>query len=221
MTTKPILFSADMIRALLDGRKTQTRRIVKYSDRSVPSLPDHFDDDGWPIAYWEGADEIDRMPCPYGQPDDLLWARETWAPVGACVRGGCWYKADGEWPSDPYFDRWKPSIHMPSSCSRLTLKITNIRAERVQDISESDAVAEGIEVFNEDGNLWYSGWMDGKDSWFTDAWKWHCNDPIQAYKELWDGINFKRGFGWDVNPWVWVIEFEVIKQNVDKYLKEN
>lgn len=89
----------------------------------------------------------------------------------------------------------------------LILKIIDVRVEFLQEISEEDAVNEGLEIFNEDGNLWYSGWMEGKDNWYEEIWKWHCNDPIQAFKELWDSINFTRGDGWATNPVVWCITY--------------
>lgn len=246
MKTQQILFNDDMIRALLDGRETQTRRLVTPQPVFMPA------GDGLPDSYFwaaKGADnprsknagvygdtsEMGDMAfrgmledaCPYGRPGDLLWVRETHHLSHA---NAVTYRADFNY--NPFSDdecgedcsmvgeKWRPSIYMPRWASRLTLRITDVRVERVQDISEKDAIAEGVEVFNEDGNLWYSGWMDGKDSWFDENWKWHCNDPVQAYKELWDGINFKRGHGWATNPWVWVIEFEVIHKNIDQMLQE-
>ncbi len=215
---KPIIFNAEMVRAILDGRKTQTRRPIKKQ----------------PAGTWAAPG---KTSCPLGRCGDLLWVRETtefddeYSQIVSLSR----YKADRE-PvlysgcDDPEYNgsvaHWsysrevRPSIHMPRWASRLTLKITDIRVERVQDITDQNAVNEGIEVFNEDGNLWYSGWMEGQDSWFSDNWKWHCDDPMQAFKELWDGIYFKSKNGWVSNPWVWVISFEVINQNIDEYLKD-
>ena len=204
MSIKPIIFNTDMVRALLDGRKTQTRRPVKGvgNDNRI-KVGKHLVSHVMDGAKWN----------PFGQVGDLLYVRETSHYLGM---GKVLYKADTD---EPFIGKWTPSIHMKRDYSRLTLRITDVRVERVQDISETDAENEGIEVFNEDGNLWYSGYMEGQDSWFNDQWKWHCNDPIQAFKELWDGIYFDAGNGWAKNPWVWVIEFEVIHKNVDELIK--
>ncbi len=208
MNTKPILFSGDMVRAILDGRKTQTRRVVKHKN-------DFIMEEGmkWPVfeSYVYGEDDID-VPCPYKA--DLLWVRETWAvvdvPAQACV--DIYYpngRASGI--EDRYIidgvavnkyldgglnDKNRPSIHMPREFSRITLNVTNIRVERLQDISEGDARAEGVEFPDADETL-------------TNRDLFWC---------LWDSINGKRGCGWDVNPWVWVVEFEPIFMNVDEVL---
>ena len=195
---KPILFSVDMVRALLAGRKTQTRRVVKDQD-----IPDEV------YELIPG----DMHPCPYGQPGDLLWVREAWS---GCFDQGhirvrdrhpdiVWYWADGNCP-DGDWEKPRPSIHMPRWASRLTLRVTGIRVERVQDISQSDADAEGCPGF-------YSPMHP--DAGVTDG-----QTPREEFAELWNSINAKRGFGWDANPWVWVIDFEVIQRNVDDVLRE-
>lgn len=151
------------------------------------------------------------FPCPYGKPGDSLWVRETWqarSPVGLEWNRYKRIEREGYAPSawrvryaatDLNFTEWSgwnPSIFMPHWASRISFPVLSIRAERVQDISEDDAIAEGVEVIkNQWGTPWYKS--------VAGEWK----DPINPYRELWDRINAKRGFPWDSNPWVWVITF--------------
>lgn len=165
---KPILFSSSMVRAVLDERKTQTRRVAR-----------------------------NKQKCPYGQMGDYLWVRETWNVctfidgVGIYIPpaipkahpGGDYtliYKA-----LDPEFNDWRPSIFMPRWASRILLKVTNTRLEPLQGIDAEDCVAEGIEH------------------------QCAVERPIQSFRSLWDSINAKRGFSFDSNPDVWVVEFEL------------
>lgn len=175
MTERPIIFSGDMVRAILDGRKTQTRRVMKPQ----PSPADVFVGD-------HGLGMGPQFRCSYGQSGDRLWVRETWA-CECCgrtleyraVHGRCEglsYRADGGTGGS---SGWRSPIHMPRWASRLTLDITEVRVQRVQEISEEDAVAEGVDI-----------WAD--------------------FRPLWDSINAKRGFGWDVNPWVWALTFKPV-----------
>lgn len=190
MRERPILFSAEMVRALLAGTKTQTRRVAKEFD-AEPGKMDAI---------------LRRFPhqngCPYGAPGDQLWVRETWATNEGAAGGVC-YRADtgqcatfqrianGE--ATHAVGRWRPSIHMPRWASRITLEVTGVRVERLQGISEADAVAEGIESHDDDGATYYGPFGKG------DA----C--PIRAFRALWESIN---GAGsWDANPFVWVVEF--------------
>jgi len=195
MRERPILFSSPMVRAILYGRKTQTRRVCK-GQRELSNVRDF---------------QIDR--CPYGQPGDRLWVRETWAAVHFSIDpetgiaddwhgshdippgdgGGYWsklYAADNH-PTDKE-ERgfsWRPSIHMPRWASRITLEVTGVRVERLCDISESDASAEGVDFGNTTDPL--TGEID--------------RDACEAFEALWESIN---GAGsWDANPWVWVVEF--------------
>ena len=162
MADRPILFSAPMVRALLAGTKTQTRRVCKLDVRSGMPEPE--------LA------SLLRC-CPYGVPGDRLWVRETWAPLTV----GYAYRADPVWNAPPA-DRWHPSIHMPRAASRITLEVTGVRVERLQDISEADVIAEGCPR----QMLYGTGW----------------------YRDLWLKIN---GTGsWGANPWVWVIEFRLV-----------
>ena len=223
MKERPILFSAPMVRAILDGRKSQTRRIVKKQISDIHKFQ------GWIIgstdkkrdgcASWgigEGALSYDLVVarCPYGQPGDRLWVREsympdpaddgTWAytqymgckgsplsdiPMKFRRPENCIYRAT--WDGSELVG-WKPSIHMPRWASRILLEVTNVRVERLQDISEEDAIAEGVDGENEAAKIgaeWYE-------------------KPKRAYRRLWKSIN---GTGsWDFNPWVWVIDFKRI-----------
>lgn len=211
---RPILFSAPMVRALLDGRKTQTRRIVKPQPNGTESVsPCHWVETGWSTSRGSSGCLCRPVRCPYGQPGDLLWVRETFCSDDDTPTI---YKADGD--EELYIKNhdllctnlpWKPSIHMPRWTSRLTLEITGVRVERLQDITEEDAKAEGI-VFCErdsDGAEWYS----------LPEWKWQSPAAARAYRTLWESIN---GSGsWDANPWVWVLEFTVHRCNVDDLLK--
>lgn len=196
-----------MIRALLDRRKRQTRRIIKFGDGTLPSGRDDFDDDGWPLAYYERPDEVLRMPCPYGSPGDLLWARESfccgWAalpsgigivPANKIERGQkVVYRASSDYAGDD--PPWRPSIHMPRWASRLTLLLNDVRVERLQEIDEADALAEGVAP--------------------DDDMRWN---PVQAFEHLWSDIHGPDS--WAANPWVWALSFEVIQRNVDDVLKE-
>lgn len=182
MKERPILFSGSMVRAILDGKKTQTRRIIKpppYAEW-MPEVgvyhPTIFDRHGEAFPgdpVFGAADEVDGRPCPYGQPGDRLWVRETFAdePPGLLsdgLSGRVVYRADyneadynEEWHSAPdRVDKWTPSIHMPRWASRISLHIKEIRVERLQDISEEDALAEGLQKITKDGALFKYGVPD-------------------------------------------------------------
>lgn len=208
MKERPILFNSEMVRAILEGRKTQTMRVVKgktiVQKENLQKAHGFGFDEG--IGQWSAqmhGQFIDEgFSCPHGKPGDHLWVRETWGIGQQCKDGpDYWYRATEE-RSAP---RWRPSIHMPRKASRIQLEITNVRVERLQSISEKDAEAEGINYFRNETNSY--GWGP-------------CEEPAPegagylrkwAFKQLWDSINEKRGFGWDTNPWVWVIEFKRIR----------
>lgn len=286
---RPILFSSPMVRAILEDRKTQTRRVIKpqpeYVEngmykwrRWLPWLPqdahllvEHCPfgapgdpsfgvsgdlnwqrgmppADGWyyvdglsdPAPVWLcpflpedypgeevergllwGRDEHDDPEAieleglsldtiQWKRPGDRLWVRETWAVVntldnrkpseitkGTHYWPTVWYRATDQHEQeyrDDYFGKWRPSIFMPRWASRITLEITDVRVERVQDISMADCIAEGMSM---DAPLNNRG---------TGA------IARDAFADLWDLLNAKRGFGWDVNPWVWIIEFRKLKE---------
>lgn len=178
MSEHPILFSGEMVRAILEGRKTQTRRVI-----TVPVSDAHAGRPHSPMVKHNGDWYKPHEWSPYGVPGDRLWVRETWAkPYVNC---DAVFRADYKGAG---ILKWKPSIHMPRWASRITLDVVNVRVERVQDISEEDARAEGID----------DGWLVREQ--FPEA--------RIAYRYLWDSINAKRGYGWATNPWVWVIEFK-------------
>jgi hypothetical protein len=163
---RPIPFSGPMVRAILEGRKTQARIVM------TPQ----------PERFTLKSDFIGI--CPYGQPGDMLWVRESWAPAHFTLDHQNYaYRADGEFPG---VDRWRPLILMPRHVSRITLELTGVRVERVQDIKHRDALAEGV--------AYDVSQLDGA--------------PVQRFKSLWDSTNGKSGHGWNVNPLVWVIEFK-------------
>ena len=186
MKERPILFSGPMVRAILVGRKTMKRMVVKLRAGEIA----HEGGDGslHAVANTTWGDCIERViQCPYGVPGDLLWVRETWAEN---IDGDVVYRADNG-VAESMIDRWRPSIFMPRWASRLTLRITSVRVERVQEIPEADARAEGFKD------------VVGKYARGDEARIW--------FAELWDIINAARGFGWDANPWVWVVGFEVVQ----------
>jgi hypothetical protein len=218
---RPILFSSEMIRAILDGRKTQTRRVMKPQ----PDLSEwRFTGETWEkyLGYPIGHD----VPkSPYGSIGDLLWVRETFldgedypcSPHYDSEKESRWtYKADC--PPDQWENiSWKPSIFMPRSASRITLKITNIRVEQIQQISRDDAKAEGID----DSTLIYKNGDERHNYRRSEIYQKFGKpygkgdvkvaDERDCFAYLWDSINAKRGFSWGSNPFVWVIEFERVE----------
>lgn len=193
MKERPILFNSQMVQAIFEGRKTQTRRVAKcFGDLDKPIM---FDDGSW-NAIGTQCGMMTQVACPYGKVGDRLWVRETFHLAGF---GMVDYKADN---INIRPAKWKPSIFMPKWASRITLEITNIRVERLNDISENDAKAEGIEC-----------WMDFGDEVYKDYLGRHhaLNTPQFAFKSLWESIN---GFdSWQNNPWVWVVEFKRIEND--------
>ncbi len=196
MIERPILFSCEMVRAILEGRKTQTRRVLSIQPLDV--LPMNVPDQ-WTGLMQRDPNHGNVFGCRYGKVCDRLWVRETFAINDVRYESPIpkerpedleeiIYRADGEMHEQ--FEvvdgdlNWRPSIHMPRWASRLTLEIVNVRCERLQEISEADAKAEGIE---------FHGVLPSAPDRFA---------------ALWDSINANRGYGWEKNPWVWVIEFK-------------
>jgi hypothetical protein len=202
---RPLLFSRPMVHGLLEDRKTHTRRTVKHA------ALDCLDNCGFTPA--DIADQANGL-CPYGYAGDLLWVRETGLPAYKATPADCgWvYLADygyqvgliseqearGSWT-------WRPSIHMPRMASRLTLELEEVRIERLQDISEDDAKAEGIKL--DKGVGWFQ--IPGTHDYVSTAKK--------AYELLWSRINGPES--WAANPWVWVLVFKVHHANVDTVIK--
>lgn len=190
MNEKPILFNAEMVNAILSGRKTQTRRIINPSPDFPQVLEARTAESGSVFAIHTNRSNTQegrfRWDCPLGKPGDQLWVRETWARYNIDQTShDMAYRATtpADWPKDGL---WRPSIHMPRWASRINLLITGVRVERLNTISTGDAMAEGYPAEREatGGSL--------------DAWLW--------FRELWDGIYPDNTF--EVNPWCWVIEFE-------------
>lgn len=198
MAERPILFAGPMVRAILEGRKTQTRRLVK-----LPKPPAEFYvSRTGPKSHVVGVSIVD-VRCPYGVPGDRLWVRETWRPVSpewAAPDGGpviVRYAADGaeHMHGEARIGDWRwpvaarrgdvPGIHMPRWASRIDLEITSVRVERLQDISEEDALAEGVGAAPEDT----------------------FDSARGEFASLWNKINGDRAT-WESNPWVWVVEFK-------------
>jgi hypothetical protein len=223
MKERPILFSAPMVRAILDGRKSVTRRPVRHQPdvpvtdaiprRNYPHgpatadwywRPKHGHLNGLPSAGWD-------FKCPYGQPGDRLWVRETWYCDHFEVQQGPYlqpadmidlnqsredgelvYAADGLTPYEQEQPAWKPSIHMPRWVSRILLEITDVRVEQLHDITPIQGLAEGVKSCEQDLD------PDGNDY-----------SPHELFSMLWVSINGMES--WNANPWVWVVEFKRVK----------
>ena len=219
MAEKPIIFNSNMVAAIMDGRKTQTRRVMKkqpvldnniwwYGDEPFIGddvMIDHLFQN---VVYGNGG-------SPYGSvyadgTADRMWVRENFQ---AQSLAGKWWsevpRDDREWqnwawtnPVRPAYEatppRWLPSIHMPKNACRIYLDITDVRVERVQDMSKADAIAEGIDQLSVEQAG--SNWELPDGSW--------TREPLVAFASLWDSINAKRGFSWESNPFVWVVEFK-------------
>lgn len=197
MKERPILFSAPMVRAIMDGSKTQTRRVVKPQPPEHMNIARHLGDGDWQFVNDVRmlADSASTWRCPYGQPGDRLWVREKWAearPLGSPWPATMYIYAACDNRTD-YGGPWKPSIHMPRKASRITLEVTSVRVERLQDISGPDCWAEGIAEIREKGDE--HGDLRGS--------------VTQDYSALWESINGPGS--WEANPWVWAIEFRRVE----------
>jgi hypothetical protein len=219
MKERPILFSGPMVRAIIEGRKTQTRRIIKPKPEPfAPNYPSPSAEDFASVGKpWMPVGGVyqDRWKSPYGGPGDKLWVRETWGTItgehsARWEKGTIAYRADhGVTHGGMEYDlmRWKPSIHMPRRASRITLEITSVRVERLQDISEKDAIAEGCE----ETSMEHTEDCDNDDCVLAGGPEDCCGYLVSAklrYKHIWESINGPGS--WDLNPWVWAIEFKKI-----------
>lgn len=185
MANKPILFNIEMVRAILDGRKSCTRRVIKHNVDAILNSPYHMEhpevEDAWLIK---------KLCRPPYEPGDILYVRETWCglPVNEAghMRGHTiyYYKADGELRPKDWRGTWHPSIHMPKEAARIWLGVTDVRVERLQDMTDDDAEAEGC---------------------------FDYTSTALGFPDVWDSTIKKSDldrYGWEANPWVWVIEFE-------------
>ncbi len=231
---RPILFSAPMVRALLDGRKTQTRRIIKPQPKSRNL--GYINADGGAIQcgpdYPDGDEDF--VKCPYGRPGDLLWVRETFWQWGVWKKNGKTKTGRQKWKFKPLQQglRWplvftpptqkpkrteigfhkRPSIFLPQSANRLTLEISEVRVQPLQDINDADAIREGINVCSTGlppGSPPVYGYETTSGDFDEDM---AAYQPRDAFKGLWQSINGPPS--WDANPWVWVLSFKVYKCNV-------
>ena len=220
MQERPILFSSPMVRAILDGRKTQTRRVVKpqppadVTSAGVISSPDKDIDGEWSWLTGSPGDSDswdlvgDDLRCPYGVPGDRLWVREAWRalsefdglkprdlPEGSPLL----FEASGE-KLDWQWGRYRHARFMPRWASRITLEVTDVRVERLRDIShkETDAQAEGVDYSEREPP--FPCWRAGPGFDYQPT-------ACDAFRDLWDSINGKT-YPWKDNPWVWVVEFK-------------
>jgi hypothetical protein len=250
---RPILFSTPMVIALLAGTKTQTRRIVKPQPHHGPvGQMVNLGDSEWAM---DDGDLSGLWRCRYGKPGDLLYVRETWRKVPATA----YRMSEGVQqvvnPDDPVWGaifragwdrsipKWKPGIHMPRWASRLTLEVTDVRIQRLQDISEADAIAEGLykSMPDQDDLNWFRDYTIERGGSEPTAAEWEQfkegvwmvpgvpqgwgltpaerrkatwgPTPEFCYRLLWEHINGKDS--WSANPWVWAVSFKVHQANVD------
>ncbi len=216
MKEKPILFSTPMVQATLDVRKTMTRRVVKNlvgatSVEDIYHRPDGLYI-GTHLKVGDGQGVTLPFRCPYGNIGDQLWVRETYRIINhSGTASKYFYKADAcQTDINDNEIKWKPSIFMPKEACRIRLEITNIRVERLQDISQEDSKAEGI--YTMPHRPASEGCTPHKDKSFSrDCF-------VCAFKFLWNTINGESGNGWDTNPWLWVIEFKVLT-NLNPHVK--
>lgn len=187
---KPILFNTENVRAILEGTKTVTRRVVKFQRGWNPKFTGYIPDGA--VLY--GSNNIPAAKAPY-KAGDILWVRETWncLPIPEPLRGTSktyWYKADGSEPRD----KWRPSIFMPREAARIFLRVTDVRVERLDDMTTDDVFMEGV---------------------FPTSTFEHIRD---RWHQVWDSTikpKDRPTYGWEANPWVWVIEFERISGEME------
>lgn len=210
MTDRPILFSGPMVRAIMEWRKTQTRRVLRPQPGQIRTsvfTPSGLEDThGWEV----------KVPYFVG---DRLWVREAWrteikydkvaprdVPEGSLID----YIASGPTFEDELAGKSRPSMFMPRWASRLTLTVTDVRVQRLQEISEEDAIAEGVERCKETGGYWGvdGDGVGGATPRYTTA--------ALAFHRLWDRLNHKRGYGWNANPWVVTLTFTFERRNIDE-----
>ncbi|PXL91981.1 hypothetical protein DMS95_20190 [Klebsiella variicola] len=198
MKERGMIFNGEMVRAILDGRKTQTRRPIKWKQTRFTEIGEREDGSKWPWS--EDAEHACDFwhPCPFGAVGDRIWVRETWNKYGGLLT----YHADHDWIDDMRKEtvctaKWVPSIHMPRWASRILLEITDVRVERLNSISQEDAQAEGLEL---------TGW---RPTYSDPDSGGEVMTPYDNFAELWSSIYGDES--WQANPWVWVIEFKRVE----------
>jgi hypothetical protein len=194
MRVLPILFNTEMVRAILDGRKSCTRRVIKHNVDAILNSPYHMEH-----PEVEDKQIISKLCLPPYQLGDILYVRETWCalPVNEAghMRGHSvyYYKVDGDLRPEGWRGNWHPSIHMPKEAARIWLKVTDVRVERLQKITDKDAEQEGAQP-------------DYPFDYAVDKWP-----NLEHFKEIWNSTIKKSDldrYGWDANPFVWVVSFE-------------
>ena len=225
MPIKPILFNTEMVQAILDGRKTCTRRVIKPQPDEKHTYPLGFVTDstekkevgcfGFAANEYGGSIQYVKPPYRYA-PGDILYVRETWCalPVNEAghMRGHCvyYYRADGELRPEGWRGKWHPSIHMPKESARIWLKVTNVRVERLQEMKPVDVIKEGaypdcwdcLNTYGESGSQCCYG---------TEEECSQCDEVMMEWEKLWNSTIKKSDldqYGWNANPYVWVISFE-------------
>ncbi len=218
---KPILMSGPMVRATLEGRKTKTRRALK---RQPPDWVESYttDSNGGSHFFWAAAGDTypprrwpnynEPLKCHYGRKGGRLWVRETWGLATEIYskrwrRGTVLFRADHGFTiggTEVDLMKWKPSIHLPRRLCRLELRIKNIHAERLQEITEEDIIAEGVNCIHHGDGAYYYSW----ERKCPHPKNWIC--PEACFRDLWDTVNGAGAY--DKNPWVWVIEYEKIDE---------
>lgn len=202
MAIKPILFNTEMVRAILDGRKSCTRRLVKFFSGENPRWTGYIKDG---LMLYNGKNEPCIRKAPY-QPGDTLYVRETWKKAP----NGYYYYEDWQRGDIADLTKWKPSIHMPKEAARIWLKITDVRVERLQEMKPVDVIKEGaypdcwdcLNTYGESGSQCCYG---------TEEQCSQCDEVMMEWEKLWTSTIKKSdldSYGWSANPWVWVIEFE-------------
>lgn len=202
MAIKPILFNTEMVRAILDGRKSCTRRLVKFFSGENPRWTGYIKDG---LMLYNGKNEPCIRKAPY-QPGDTLYVRETWKKAP----NGYYYYEDWQRGDIADLTKWKPSIHMPKEAARIWLKITDVRVERLQEMKPVDVIKEGaypdcwdcLNTYGESGSQCCYG---------TEKQCSQCDEVMMEWEKLWTSTIKKSdldSYGWSANPWVWVIEFE-------------
>ncbi|CAN7543776.1 hypothetical protein LJR130_003836 [Variovorax sp. LjRoot130] len=237
MKERSIAFSAPMACATLAGIKTQTRRALRVQPPAETKSFCTYHHPDPRVHHWafDGASLLDfAVPCPYGEPGDLLWGREHYrllpefdgVPPREAPRGLVRYEADGGIESlgedisladfadiiGKGLGKFRPGMFMCRWMSRIELEVTRVRIERLQDITPADAIAEGLRAVTKDGHIFKYGIADSDGLPGTDdtGWPWHewRQSPVDTYRRLWEKIN---GAGtWDTNPWVWAIDFKLV-----------
>ncbi|EPY5145525.1 TPA: hypothetical protein ACIJ01_004098 [Klebsiella pneumoniae] len=219
MTERGMIFNSEMVRAILDGRKKQTRRPIKWKQTRFTEIGEREDGSRWPWS--EDAEHACDFwhPCPFGAVGDRIWVRETWQAIHDYCdenghvderryarsiprhRGNYWHPVYEEaWGNESREDRefpWRPSIHMPRWASRILLEITDVRVERLNAISQEDAQAEGMEL---------TGW---RPTYSDPDSGGEASTPYDNFAQLWESI-YGEG-SWKANPWVWVISFKRVE----------